>query len=151
MIMTHLLLAVSLSFVAAVAPVITLERTACFGSCPVYKVKIFADGKVVYEGKKFVKRKGKIQARITKAEVQRLVSEFNNLNYLNLEDEYNPGGPNCPEGWTDHPSAITSLEWQGKKKTIRHYHGCKGAPVLDQLTALEDKIDEIAKTKRWLR
>ena len=50
MIMTHFLLALSLSLAAAAAPVITLERTACFGRCPMYKVKIFADGKVVYRG-----------------------------------------------------------------------------------------------------
>ena len=148
--MTHLLLAVSLSLVAA-APVITLERTPCFGSCPSYKVQIFADGRVVYQGKRFVRRKGKAQARITKDAVQELVREFNSINYLNLDDEYNPGSPSCPEGWTDHPSAITSLAWEGKKKTIRHYHGCRGAQVLDQLTALEEKIDEVANTKRWVR
>lgn len=148
--MTHVLLAVSLSLVAA-APVITLERTPCFGSCPSYKVQIFADGRVVYEGKRFVKRKGKAQGRITKTAVQQLVGEFNSLNYVSLEDEYNPGGPSCPEGWTDYPSAITSLQWKGKKKTIRHYHGCRGAKVLDQLTALENKIDQVANTKRWVK
>ena len=83
--------------------------------------------------------------------MQQLVSEFNSLNYLSLEDEYNPGGPNCPEGWTDYPSAITSFEWKGQKKTIRHYHGCKGATILDQLTALEEKIDQTAGTKRWIK
>lgn len=148
--MTHLLLALSLSLAAAAVPVITLERTACFGSCPMYKVEIFADGKVVFEGKDFVKRKGRAQGRITKSAVQQLVREFNRLNYMNLQDEYNPDGPNCPEGWTDMPSAITSLEWKGRKKTIRHYYGCRGAKVLDQLTALEKKIDQVAKTKRWV-
>jgi hypothetical protein len=45
--MTHMLLALSLSLAAA-APVITLERGACFGTCPVYKLSIFADGRVEY-------------------------------------------------------------------------------------------------------
>ena len=148
--MSPLLLAVSLSLATAV-PVITLERTACFGSCPMYKVEIFADGKVVFNGKEFVKRKGKVQGRITRAAVQRLVREFDRINYLNLEDDYNPGGPNCPEEWTDMPSAITSLELKGRKKTIRHYYGCKGAKILDELTALEEKIDQVAKTKRWVK
>jgi hypothetical protein len=144
-----MLLALSLSLAAAV-PVITLERTACFGTCPVYKLEIFADGKVVYEGKDFVKRKGKLQGRITKAAVQQLVREFNRINYFSLDDEYISEGPNCPEWWTDSPSAVTSINWKGRKKTIRHYHGCRGAKVLDQLTALETKIDQLANTKRWV-
>lgn len=147
--MTHMLLAFSLSLAAAV-PVITLERTPCFGTCPVYKLEIFADGKVVYEGKDFVKRKGTVQGRITKAAVQQLVREFNRINYLRLDDEYISEGPNCPEWWTDSPSAVTSINWKGRQKTIRHYHGCRGAKVLDQLTALEQKIDQVAKTRRWV-
>ena len=145
-----MLLALSLSLVAAV-PVITLERTACFGSCPMYKLEIFADGKVVYEGKKFVKREGRVQGRIPRAAVQQLVREFNRINYMRLDDEYVSEGPNCPEWWTDSPSAITSLDWKGRTKTVRHYHGCRGAKVLDQLTALENKIDRVANTKRWVK
>ena len=148
--MTHMLLALSLSLAAA-APVITLERTACFGSCPMYKLEIFADGRVVYDGKDFVKRKGKAQGRISKAAVQQLVREFNRINYLRLDNEYISEGPNCPESWTDMPSAVTSLSWKGREKTIRHYHGCRGARVLDQLTALENKIDRVANTKRWVK
>jgi Domain of unknown function (DUF6438) len=146
--MIHMLLAVSLSLVAL--PVITLERTTCFGTCPAYKVTIFDDGKVVYEGKDFVKRKGKAESQITKAELEDLVREFDRINYFSLDDEYVGDPKNCPESWTDNPSATTSLNWKDKTKTIRHYHGCRGSSVLDQLTALENKIDEVVNTKRWI-
>ncbi len=39
-------------------PVITLERTACFGACPVYTLSIYADGTVVYNGERFVDVEG---------------------------------------------------------------------------------------------
>lgn len=147
--MIHMLLALSLSLAAL--PVITLERTACFGTCPAYKLIIFDDGKVVYEGKDFVKRKGKAESQITKAELENLVREFDRINYFSLDDEYVGDPKNCPESWTDNPSATTSLNWKGKTKTIRHYHGCRGSSVLDQLTALENKIDEVVNTKRWIK
>ena len=99
--MTHLLLALTLSLTTAATPVITLERTPCFGSCPIYKVEIFADGRIVYEGEDFVKRKGRAQDRISKAAVQQLVREFNRINYMKLEDEYVSMGPNCPDFHTD--------------------------------------------------
>ena len=39
---------------------ITLERTACFGSCPVYKVTIFNDGTVRYKSRHLGSRKGTV-------------------------------------------------------------------------------------------
>jgi hypothetical protein len=146
--MTHMLLAISLSLLSL--PVITLERTVCFGSCPAYKVTIYDDGKVVYEGQEFVKRKGRVEARISKAELEQLVREFDRLDYLKLDDQYGVGHK-CPEDWTDYPSAITSLTRNGKQKTVNHYLGCRGLPILDQLRALEDKIDEVVKTDRWIK
>ena len=37
---------------------ITLQRTACFGACPVYTVSIYADGTVAYNGERFVEVEG---------------------------------------------------------------------------------------------
>ena len=146
--MIHTLLALCLSL--ASLPVITLERTICFGMCPAYKVSIYGDGLVLYDGKEFVKTKGDADGRITKDEVQQLVREFEKIDYLKLADDYGSDDKTCPESSTDYPSATTSLNWNGKQKTVRHYLGCRGLPVLDQLRALEDKIDEVVNTKRWI-
>ena len=131
-------------------PVITLERTACFGNCPIYKLTIFDDGKVLFDGKDYVKRPGMNTSQITKSELEALIKEFEKIDYLNLDENYTDDPKNCPESATDNPSAITSLNWNGKKNTVRHYYGCRGPKILEQLTALEDKIDEVVKTKRWI-
>src|ERR1043165_4663365 len=145
--MNHLLLALSLSLAFAV-PVITLERTTCFGTCPAYKLTIFDDGEVLFEGKDYVKQKGKVEGQITKAQLNDLVRAFNRINYMKLDDEYN--GERCPDFWTDYPSVITSINQGGQVKRIFHYQGCRGLTVLDQLTTLENKIDKVANTKRWI-
>ena len=59
--------------------VITLERTLCYGLCPNYKLTIFGDGKVVYEGKNFVKVTGIQTAQISQNKVKELVDEFNQI------------------------------------------------------------------------
>ena len=146
--MTHMLLALTLSLAAV--PVITLERTTCFGTCPAYKLTIFDDGKVVFEGKEFVKQKGPAEGQITKTELAQLVREFEQIHYMRLEDEYGIGD-RCPDLWTDYPSAITSFTRDGTTKRINHYLGCRGLTILDQLTALENKIDEVANTKRGIK
>ena len=144
-----MLLALSLSL--ASLPVITLERTTCFGTCPAYKVSIFGDGSVLYEGKEFVKQKGTEDGRITKDHLQQLVREFEKIDYMRLADHYGNDEKTCPESWTDYPSAITSFNWDGKQKTVRHYLGCRGLTILDQLTALENNIDKVVNTKRWIK
>ena len=52
---------------------------------------------------------------------------------------------------TDMPSAITSIRLKGKSKTVSHYYGCGDSGVLPKLTALENKIDEVAGTQKWIK
>src|SRR5689334_24897887 len=106
--MTHLLLAISLSLTMVRVPVITLERTACFGSCPVYKLTIFDDGKVLFDGKDFVKRPGMDTSQIKKSDLEELIRQFEKIDYLNLDENYTDDPKNCPQQSTDAPSAITS-------------------------------------------
>ncbi|MFL6282250.1 MAG: DUF6438 domain-containing protein [Pyrinomonadaceae bacterium] len=131
--------------------VITLERTECFGTCPVYKVSVSADGTVTFDGKKNVEKKGVATGKINEAEVGRLVAGFEAVNYFSLRDAYTPRSGNCPEVATDLPSANTSITTGGKSKAVQHYHGCRGSKEeLEGLTELENKIDEAADTRQWV-
>jgi hypothetical protein len=130
---------------------ISLERTVCFGSCPSYKVTITQDGAVTYEGRDFVKTKGTATAQIKPEDFNKLVNEFEKIKYFSLDDRYEPGAPGCPNPATDMPSARTSIQVNGKTKSISHYHGCRNSEVLLALGALELRIDEIAGTEKWIR
>jgi len=123
--------------------VITLERTPCYGFCPVYKLTIGGDGTVVYEGKDFVSNRNREETTISRDEIDQLVKEFKRIDYFSLNDEY------TERTITDAPSVITSITLDGKTKTIEHYHGDFSAP--EELTELEDKIDEIVKSEKWIK
>ena len=122
--------------------VITLERTICFGTCPDYTLTIQGDGTVTYEGRMFVRVEGTRTAIISEDKIRQLLSEFQRIDYFSLNDSYEEFGA------TDMPSAITSLTINGKTKTVRHYHGDFSAP--EQLTELEDRIDEIVNSDQWI-
>ena len=139
---------------------ITLERTPCFGTCPFYKLTILADGKVEFEPKRMTKKyklvSGKlITSQITQDKLKQLITEFESIGYFSLENIYGRSDfkedKNCPEMWTDYSTAFTSILINGKSKQINHYHGCQGSAILEKLTKLEDKIDEIVNTKQWLQ
>lgn len=119
---------------------LTLERTACFGACPIYKLTLYGNGKVVYEGKRFVNVIGTQTTTISQTAIRKLVADFQRLQYFKLQDNYTGGH-------TDAPSAITSLTLGKQQKTVNHYLASPNAPAA--LTALENKIDAVANAKQW--
>ena len=122
---------------------ITLERTACFGVCPVYTLTIHGDGRVVYEGMRFVRVEGTVTTTISEDEIKQLIAEFQKIDYFSLRDSYEERNA------TDMPSTFTSLTVNGKTKTVRHYHGDFSAP--EKLTGLEDRIDQIVNSDQWIK
>jgi len=130
---------------------ITLERTACFGTCPVYKLTIASDGTVTFQGERSTKTNGTAVGHINVADFRRLKDDFAQINYFSLPDAYLPGTKECPRNVTDMPSANTSIRLNEKFKRVSHYLGCGDAGALSRLTALENKIDEVAGTEKWIK
>jgi hypothetical protein len=120
----------------------TLERTACFGSCPMYKVTVYRDGVVAYDGEMFVKQKGAHTGQITANEVADLDRAFGDAHYFDLADKY------TNYEMTDMPSANTSYAQGGRTKSIEHYYGDSKAP--EALSQLEDKIDTIIHIEQFI-
>jgi hypothetical protein len=123
--------------------VISLERTLCFGNCPAYKLTVYGNGAVIFEGKSAVRVKGKAEGAISQDQFKQLVSEFDKADYLSLHDSY------TETSYTDYPYAATSITVDGKTKSVRHYFGDTNAPA--RLTTLEDKIDEIVNSDQWIK
>jgi Domain of unknown function (DUF6438) len=133
---------------AAEPPVVTLERTPCFGSCPVYQVSISRSGTVRFVGKQHVTREGEATAEIPAARVDSLLRELEAGGYFGFADAYVMSSPACGQYATDSPTVITSVSAGGRTKTIRHDFGCDGAP--EELGRLERRIDEVASTAGWI-
>jgi hypothetical protein len=129
------------------AAAVTLERTPCFGRCPVYSVAITKSGLVRYEGKRFVADSGADTARIDPAAVQSLLAELDRGGYFGFDDRYVSGAPACGPYATDLPGANTSVDNGDRSKEIQHDHGCSHAPAA--LSSLEKRIDEVAGTSKW--
>ena len=143
---------------------ITLERTGCYGPCPTYTVVISADGRVIFSGTYFAKvngsnqfkKSGVIESNISDQQLRELIAEFNRANYFSLRDSYRDARDGCPDHLTDMSSAYTSIQINGRKKSVEHYLGCRydgsnGAPYPNELVAVEAAIDQIVNTKQWMQ
>jgi hypothetical protein len=132
---------------ATSAPAITLERTACFGSCPVYTISALSSGEVRFEGRAHVRKLGAAMGRVPRERVDSLLSELERDGYFTFAERYTSPEPACGRYATDSPSAITSVTLRGRTKRVTHDYGCGGAP--GALVVLERRIDEALNSSQW--
>jgi hypothetical protein len=133
---------------------IRLERTECYGTCPAYAVTLDASGAVEFDGRQFVDTKGHASDHISPAAVQALYDRIERACFARMKDDYT---------WpvTDNPSADVTVIGGGKKKMVHHYPAGSGplrkadasktpcwAPAA--LSEIEDEIDRVAGTARWI-
>ncbi len=48
----------------------SIERTACYGQCPMYKARFMDNGEVIYVGRRFVEKIGTYKGLISAEEIQ---------------------------------------------------------------------------------
>jgi len=111
--------------------IISLEKTACFGRCPVFKIIIYNNGECLYNGIKFVKKSGEYNLKINEREVDEILSQAKEIGFDNLKNEYS-------ERITDLPTTYIMIN----NKKIKDYYG---APT--ELKDLEKLIEKIILDK----
>ena len=107
--------------------IISLERTACYGTCPIYKIEIFTDGTGVYTGIRFVENIGITKFHLPEDKINLILNHADSINFITLQDEY-----------TERISDLPTTFIQIRDKRIRDYNG---AP--SKLKELELLIDQI--------
>ncbi len=121
---------------------VTLERTFCYGECPVYQLAIYRDGVVQFTGKDHVDVIGAAIGHVTQADLAELDRLFADAHYFDLSDRYTRFDV------SDRPAVFTSYQLGPRAKQIEHYHGDEHAPRV--LEVLENEIDRIAGSERWI-
>lgn len=134
---------------------ITLERTGCLGPCPEYKVTIQGDGRVQFtadtapeNGYQHLSRwngvlvPGTHEARVPPEAVAALVRQFEAANFWRIKHAYRQMS-------VDDPTYIVSLRMGSRAKTVEDHSGIEvGMP--HAVRGLEDAIDQVAGTDRWI-
>ncbi|MGI8893964.1 MAG: DUF6438 domain-containing protein [Bacteroidia bacterium] len=114
--------------------VASIQRTACYGTCPVYTFKIYKSGFAEYEGVHFVDSVGKFRTWVPQQRMQQLKEMVSEVNYFSFRDDYiNPY-------IADLPSTITIIQMDGRLKRVLNGH--EDTP--EGLVILERFIEGIA-------
>lgn len=117
----------------------SIERTPCFGRCPTYTMKIYADGFVEFNGKRDHDMLGLYTTTITQEQMDAILEKANNIGFFTFDDKYDDGMV------TDLPSTTTTVVAGGKEKSVMRRHGHPKS-----LVQLEQAMDDLIKSARWL-
>jgi len=117
------------------------------GIGPDYSLTIHGNGKVIYAGIENVKVKGKVESSIDNNKVVSLLSQFKEAGFFSLNDVYSV------EDSVGRPYTIISISIPKENgemvtKSIKYHHGDRNVPK--ELKTLENKIDEMVDTNRWV-
>jgi hypothetical protein len=117
---------------------VELTRTRCNGSCPVYTVRVNADGSVQWTGRAFVALVGGASTQVDPVVASRLIRDFRDHSFARLCARY-------AQNVADASSAVTTLSVGHQTNRVRDYAG--GGPTW--LADLDMKIDALANTHAW--
>ena len=123
---------------ATSSPVLTFERTPCYGSCPGYSMQVYADGRVAYEGRRAVPLMGQHDLKLPAAAVTEMLRQAKEAHFETFEKKYS-------RGTTDLPSTIVAIRQpNGTLKTVTVE---EGAPenVKNYFTLLGNQFDQMAQ------
>ena len=122
---------------------LSLERTMCYGTCPVYTVSVDDNGNVEYHGEMFVSRAGNHKWKVPKKTVAALNRLLTRYEFFSFKKSYNKFSVSCM------PSTITTVIMDdGREKKVDHYHGDCDVPK--QLNTIENRIDELLGSDKYV-
>ena len=98
---------------------VKFKKTPCYGKCPMYDVQLFNNGRVLYNGKKFVERVGTYEAKMSDADVKMVKQKFFDVEFLDMANEYPIDGQKI----MDLPSTIIDFRVGDMIKQVRDKHG----------------------------
>lgn len=89
----------------------SIERTACYGQCPMYKATFLDNGQLIYVGKRFVEKLGTYEGLLSEEEVLEIRNKIVEYRYFELDSLY-------PTPISDFPSCHTEVQLNGKRKKV---------------------------------
>lgn len=103
----------------------SLKRTPCLGTCPVFKLQVYTDGFVIYNGKNYVELIGDYSGVLDSEQLANVNELFSNAEFYTFQSEYNDGRLDIPA-------------------TIIEYYGPQGDKKVEARTEIPKKFRVLA-------
>ena len=118
-------------------PVLIYQRTPCNGRCPVYTATIFANGRVEYDGQRYVPLLGKHTLSLPPATVAAMLAEAKRINFDKLAERY-------VGNTSDLPASIITVHPAGQPLHAVYASEDIPADLQGYITYLNTRLDPLA-------
>lgn len=116
-----------------------MERTGCYGNCPVYKITLFRNGDALLEAKAFMAQPtGTYKGRVYPRDYARLCLALERFRFANMKGDYRAG-------WTDDATCIVTATSKDRVKVVSDYG--EVGPV--ELWTIQAAIDQVRERIQW--
>lgn len=115
-----------------------MQRTPCFGQCPVYTIRIYQSGRAYLEGKRFFDYEGWFKTKFSESEMIQIKTWANEAGYWKMNHVYD-----APV--TDLPSSTTALKTDSQYQWV---YNRMNSP--DELRIFERNIETLIKDQDWV-
>lgn len=118
-----------------------IERSPCFGRCPVFKATIYNNRKAVYEGRANVSKSGTFTATVTADQLKSLSQKAAELKLDTLQNEY------VNKHLADYPSHSFKILTGNNLKSVRVMDTNPPATIIQFEKTLEELLDQLTWTR----
>lgn len=115
---------------------ISLERTACYGTCPIDTLILRLDGTAVYTGKQYTQRIGQFTGTLRKSDFDKLVQRLISAGFFELKNEYGRRGP-------DSSYTVIRATRDGEQKSVVNHENGDSVPLSGIQKVIQDAGSDI--------
>ena len=116
---------------------ISMKKTACYGTCPVYELQIYSDLAVNLKGEMHLDKIGIFEAKISRGRLEQIQTMFREADFFSFQDKYS-------EKITDLPTTYVYFNDSGQEKKVMDYYGAPEA-----LKNLEKELSSFLEELDW--
>ncbi len=116
----------------------SIRKGYCFGTCPVYIMKVYNSGYVRLEGKANIDKIGIYSTKLTHDQMMSFVNFARRMNYMGLDDVYDN------IHISDLPETNTSIVLDGNRKSIKRRYGFP-----QSIVTFEKMFASLLETEKW--
>lgn len=118
--------------------VIGLQKTSCYGACPVFSLDIFSNCKVILKAEKFMDLgEGTFSSKVSKSQLGELKAQFEKANYFSLNDRYHAKA-------TDLPTTYFYFANENESKRIEVYGDWP-----EKLEEVDQRLNKLISQLSW--
>jgi hypothetical protein len=128
---------------AAESILFSQQRSSCaLGSCPAYRIDLFADGTLRFEGLACTVVAGRRESRVSRRIVKAVQAAFSKYRFSSLR----PSCCSC-RGRTEEVTVMTTWYGPDGPHVVSHYRGCASAPAA--IRRLETTLERLLDVSAW--